>query len=668
MTARLGTALPRLVAWAVDGVALIVAAAVAVPVVVSLLVHALGVRVLVPIVIAGAAGALVTVAASRSMTVTWTKSWDRSRALFVNIAAGYEGAINLRAHGRAGAHAARLRSGSSASCEAEARARIASTVSTWGAFGATLVAAATVVWLSGGSLSPRAAISTARRCSSSQPSPPFTRSSAASPTSSARATTSTPPSARARSRPKRPSRRATNRWTPPPSIRFEAVGYSYAARNGETEPVVALEGVDLVFRARERGHHRPNGAGRRRSCTCSLGVVRPDRGRILVGQREARLDNRSFRARVAYLSQRPFELRQGSIGDNLRAFDATLGDVRLLEALSTVGIRDLLRGRTSDDAGVLALPYAGLSRGQARRVMLARALLRDADLLVLDEPEAHLDGAGVVELKGILKTRCAGAAGRGGGARSAAGRVCRRGHRAAGAGGRHRRTIRPSVARGRGRRERGAGGNAGAASRDRRPLVDPALEQPRGALGGPLPRARAGDGRALSHGRRRRSAPRQGRGARAHRLRRSRRSHHARHRSARASGRERSRHRRARRGRMHREAGAGPPVQRAPSRRDRCLRARGLDAGARRGPHIAGQGRDAARGPHGTVCAREAGARAPGPARPLRRGSRPARRAPRGQPQLHARGRLPRFSSSSCVAAWTSPCSPSGRASGSSPG
>jgi len=44
-----------------------------------------------------------------------------------------------------------------------------------------------------------------------------------------------------------------------------------------------------------------------------------------------------------------------------------------------------------------------LSRGQARRVMLARTLLREADLVVLDEPEAHLDAASVIELAEILK-------------------------------------------------------------------------------------------------------------------------------------------------------------------------------------------------------------------------------------------------------------------------
>jgi ABC-type transport system involved in cytochrome bd biosynthesis fused ATPase/permease subunit len=168
--------------------------------------------------------------------------------------------------------------------------------------------------------------------------------------------------------------------------------------------VPAIDRVDLVLPARGSvAIAGPNGAGKTTLVHVLLGVVRPDRGRILVGGREARLDNRRFRARVAYLSQRPFELRQGSIGDNLRAFDASIPEARLLEVLGTVGLRDGLCARARDELGILALPYTGLSRGQARRVMLARALLREADLLVLDEPEAHLDAASVVELTAILK-------------------------------------------------------------------------------------------------------------------------------------------------------------------------------------------------------------------------------------------------------------------------
>jgi ABC-type transport system involved in cytochrome bd biosynthesis fused ATPase/permease subunit len=147
----------------------------------------------------------------------------------------------------------------------------------------------------------------------------------------------------------------------------------------------------------------PNGAGKTTLLHVLLGVLRPDRGRIVVGGREARLDNRRFRERIAFLSQRPFALDGASIAENLRAFDPALPDARLITALGTVGLWPLLRARVAADEAALALPHAELSSGQARRIMLARALLRDADLLVLDEPEAHLDAASVDELATILR-------------------------------------------------------------------------------------------------------------------------------------------------------------------------------------------------------------------------------------------------------------------------
>src|SRR6185312_7826894 len=186
-------------------------------------------------------------------------------------------------------------------------------------------------------------------------------------------------------------------------IRLENVGYSYPASAGEERGNEALRDVTLTLEPGESvAIVGPNGAGKTTLLHVLLGVLRPSRGQILVGGREARLDNRRFRERIAFLSQRPFALDSASIAENLRAFDAGLPDARLITALGTVGLWSLLRARVATDAAALALPHAELSSGQARRIMLARALLRDADLLVLDEPEAHLDAAGVVELRELL--------------------------------------------------------------------------------------------------------------------------------------------------------------------------------------------------------------------------------------------------------------------------
>src|SRR5262249_24528568 len=74
----------------------------------------------------------------------------------------------------------------------------------------------------------------------------------------------------------------------------------------------------------------------------------------------------------------------------------------LVDALKDVGLWDTLRARATSDDTALHLPYAGLSRGESRRVLLARTLARDAELVILDEPEANLDAASVAQLAEVL--------------------------------------------------------------------------------------------------------------------------------------------------------------------------------------------------------------------------------------------------------------------------
>jgi ABC-type transport system involved in cytochrome bd biosynthesis fused ATPase/permease subunit len=355
VTTRLATDMPLLVNWAVDGAALVLAAAVAIPAVTFVLVGALGFRVLAPIGVAGLVGGAITMAASRTVTATWTTAWARARALFTAIAAGYEGAIDLRAHDRAAPYADGLRDRVNEWCDAEGRARVASTISTWGAFGATLIAAAGVVELSGGSLAPQA--------------DPYRTSLlvlAAVPTLhtlingignllAARGALRALDPLVAAPLPRAPEHDGA--VDAEAEIRLEAIGYAYPPREGDSAAVTALDGLDLTLPAGGSiAITGPNGAGKTTLAHVLVGVVQPDRGRILVSSREARLDDHRFRARVAYLSQRPFEVRDGTLADNLRAFDATIPDARLIDALATVGLLPPLRARAASDAAILALP------------------------------------------------------------------------------------------------------------------------------------------------------------------------------------------------------------------------------------------------------------------------------------------------------------------------
>lgn len=135
----------------------------------------------------------------------------------------------------------------------------------------------------------------------------------------------------------------------------------------------------------------PSGCGKSTVLQVLLGDLRPTAGVVLVdGVDLADIDPARWRRRVAHLPQRPW-LTPDTIAANLRVADATATEEQLLDALARVGLEDDVRALPAGLQTPLGEDGAGLSAGQRARLAMARVLLSDRDVVLLDEPSAHLD-------------------------------------------------------------------------------------------------------------------------------------------------------------------------------------------------------------------------------------------------------------------------------------
>ena len=170
----------------------------------------------------------------------------------------------------------------------------------------------------------------------------------------------------------------------PPSIELRGLGVDRAGR-----PV--LEGVDLALPAGARiALVGPSGAGKSTLLRVLGGLEEPARGRIHLDGAPA--DAAVRRRRCATLGQH-IDLLSSTLEDNLRLVAPDADGSRLTEALHTAGLAPDLRTMPAGERTVVGEGGALLSGGQRRRLGLARLLIQDRGLVLLDEPTADLDRA-----------------------------------------------------------------------------------------------------------------------------------------------------------------------------------------------------------------------------------------------------------------------------------
>jgi NHLM bacteriocin system ABC transporter peptidase/ATP-binding protein len=167
-----------------------------------------------------------------------------------------------------------------------------------------------------------------------------------------------------------------------------------------------LDGVSLVVEpGRRLGIVGASGSGKSTLALLIAGLYRPWSGEVLVdGRALSDIPRDELRRQVAVVDQNGF-LFDGTVRDGIAMWDPTLADERLVESAQDAAIHPEILARRGGYAGAVAEEGRNWSGGQRSRLELARALVTDPAILVLDEATAALDNRTEATLLRNLRRR-----------------------------------------------------------------------------------------------------------------------------------------------------------------------------------------------------------------------------------------------------------------------
>jgi ATP-binding cassette subfamily C protein CydD len=174
------------------------------------------------------------------------------------------------------------------------------------------------------------------------------------------------------------------------TILFEDVCYAYdngrrPALNNVSFEILPPQKVALIG---------PSGSGKTTVSNLLLRFIHPDSGNILIDEINlSSIDPAKWLTQIAWVSQKPYLFHQ-SVGVNIRLANPAAPISRVIEAAQQANIHEFIESLPEGYDTIVGEQGARLSGGQAQRIALARAFLKDAPFLILDEPTANPGPAG----------------------------------------------------------------------------------------------------------------------------------------------------------------------------------------------------------------------------------------------------------------------------------
>ncbi len=176
------------------------------------------------------------------------------------------------------------------------------------------------------------------------------------------------------------------------SVVFENVTFSYGTDLYESGPLTVLHGIDIKLdQGKILGIVGPPGSGKSTLLSLIPRIFDVSQGRILLDGIDIRnIQVRSLRSKISFIPQEPF-LFDGTIRENITFGNKRTKDSELIKAAEKACIYDTIISFSDGFETIVGEKGVILSGGQKQRIALARALLQDTSIIILDDPVSQVD-------------------------------------------------------------------------------------------------------------------------------------------------------------------------------------------------------------------------------------------------------------------------------------